>query len=67
MIDSLITSKTRIKLLVKFFLNPNNMAYLRELEGEFGESSNAIRLELNRLEDAQMLQAEMNGKKKFLK
>lgn len=67
MIDSLITSKTRIKLLVKFFLNPNNMAYLRELESEFGESSNAIRLELNRLEEAQMLEAKMNGKKKIFK
>ena len=31
MIDSLIPSKTRIKLLVKFFLNPDVTSYLRGL------------------------------------
>ncbi|MFN5885132.1 MAG: ArsR family transcriptional regulator, partial [Bacteroidota bacterium] len=48
MLDTLITSKTRIKLLLKFFLNGNTSSYLRNLESEFGESSNAIRLELNK-------------------
>ncbi|MFN9583050.1 MAG: ArsR family transcriptional regulator, partial [Bacteroidota bacterium] len=42
MLDTLITSKTRIKLLLKFFLNGQNKAYLRNLEAEFGESSNGI-------------------------
>lgn len=67
MIDALITSKTRIKLLLKFFLNPGNSAYLRGLESEFGESSNAIRLELNRLENANMLNSEVIGNKKLFK
>lgn len=67
MIDALITSKTRIKLLLKFFLNPGNSAYLRGLETEFGESSNAIRLELNRLEAANMLLSEMIGNKRLFK
>jgi len=67
MIDALITSKTRVKLLLKFFLNPGNSAYLRGLESEFGESSNAIRLELNRLEDANMLNSEVHGNKKLFK
>jgi hypothetical protein len=64
-IETLITSKTRIKLLLKFFLNPGNSAYLRGLENEFGESSNAIRLELNRFEEANMLKTEVKGNKKI--
>lgn len=65
MLETLISSKTRIKLLLKFFLNSNTTAYLRSLEGEFGESSNAIRLELNRLEGAGMLSSFLSGNKKM--
>ena len=46
MINTLITSQTRIKLLKKFFLNHSTKAHLRGLESEFGESSNSIRIEL---------------------
>ena len=65
MLQSLITSKTRLKLLLKFFLNKDTKSYLRNLESEFGESTNAIRLELNRLEAAGLLHSEMAGNKKF--
>ncbi len=65
MIETLISSKTRIKLLLKFFLNSETKSYLRSLEAEFGESSNAIRLELNRLEKAGMLSSQMEGNKKM--
>lgn len=65
MLDSLITSKTRVKLLLKFFLNPGNSAHLRGLSTEFGESSNAIRLELNKLEQANMLKSKAEGNKKL--
>ena len=51
MIEVLISSKTRIKLLLKFFLNSNSKAYLRGLEQEFAESTNAIRVELNKFEE----------------
>lgn len=61
MLDSLITSKTRIKLLLKFFSNSSNAAYLRALADEFGESTNAVRVELNRLTDAGLLQSEAVG------
>lgn len=64
MLDSLITSKTRIKLLIKFFLNASMRAYLRGLADEFGESTNAIRLELNRMEEAGLLCSEEEGNKK---
>jgi hypothetical protein len=67
MIDSLITSKTRIKLLLKFFLNSSSRAYLRNLESEFGESTNAIRQELNKLETAGLLKTELKGNKKVFR
>jgi hypothetical protein len=67
MIESLISSKTRIKLLLKFFLNSSTRAYLRGLEDEFGESTNAIRLELNKLEKVGMITSEVEGNKKFFK
>lgn len=65
MLEALITSKTRIKLLLKFFLNSNNTAYLRSLEPEFGESTNAIRHELNRFEKADLLISENKGNRKY--
>jgi predicted nucleotidyltransferase len=65
MISSLITSQTRIKLLRKFFLNGNTRAHLRGLESEFGESTNAIRIELNRLELAGLLNSHRDGNKKI--
>lgn len=67
MIETLISSKTRIKLLLKFFLNSKTTAYLRSLETEFGESSNGIRIELNRLEKAGMLSSESIGNRKYFK
>lgn len=65
MLTTLISSKTRIKLLLKFFLNSNTTAYLRSLEGEFGESSNGIRVELNKFEEAGMLSSTIKGNKKI--
>ena len=65
MIDSLITNKTRIKLLLRFFLKPGMKSYLRGLESEFGESTNAIRLELNRFEEAGLLNSSMDKNKKM--
>ena len=64
MINTLITSQTRIKLLRKFFLNSRTKAHLRGLEAEFGESSNAIRIELNRFEEAGLLHSLRDGNKK---
>ena len=62
MLDSLVTSKTRIKLLLKFFINPGTKAYLRELAKEFGESTNSVRLELNRLTKANLLVSKNRGR-----
>jgi predicted transcriptional regulator len=64
MLDSLITSKTRIKLLTRLFLNSNTYGHLRGLQTEFGESSNAIRLELNRFEQAGLLTSHTEANRK---
>lgn len=67
MLDTIVTSKTRIKLLIKFFLNSATSSYLRDLEQEFGDSTNGIRLELNRFEEAGMLVSRVEGNKKIFK
>lgn len=67
MIEALISSKTRIKLLYKFFLNSNTQSYLRGLEEEFNESTNSIRVELNKFESAGFLTSSTEGNKKLFK
>ena len=57
MLDTLITSQTSINLLIKFFMNPGTRSYLRELASEFGESTNSVRVELNRLSKAKIITA----------
>ena len=52
MLDKLITSKTRLRLLIKFFLNIANEGYLNGLANEFEESTNSVRKELNNLSSA---------------
>lgn len=51
--------------MLKFFLNDSYSSYLRQLESEFGESSNAIRVELNRFEDAGLLRSYTDGNRKY--
>ena len=52
MLNKLITSKTRLRLLIKFFISQANRGYLNGLATEFNESTNSIRKELNHLSDA---------------
>lgn len=56
MLEELITSKTRLRLLVKFFVSQANKGYLNGLASEMGESTNSIRKELNHLYNAGYLQ-----------
>ena len=46
MLGELITSKTRLRLLIKFFISQANRGYLNGLASEMGESTNAIRRSL---------------------
>lgn len=64
MIESIVTSKTRIQILLRFFLNPDRRAYLRELAAEIGESSNAIRVELNHLAKSKLIECTPDGRTK---
>lgn len=65
MLEALISSKTRIKLLLRLFLNPESKSYLRGLAEEFNESTNSVRLELARFENAGMVKSELVGNKKY--
>ena len=56
MLGELITSKTRLRLLIKFFVSQANKGHLNGLATEMGESTNGIRKELNHLEHAGYLQ-----------
>ena len=61
----IISSKTRIKLLIRFFLNPNTRSYLRELAKEFDVSTNSVREELNQLTKTDILKSEKNGRQVY--
>ncbi len=63
--SGLIASKTRIKLLTRFFFNPKIRAYLRELAKELNVSTNAVREELNQLTKTKLLNSEKNGRQVF--
>lgn len=60
--SGLISSKTRVKLLVRFFFNPGTESYLRELAKEFNVSTNAVREELNQLTKTNLLKSQRNGR-----
>jgi predicted DNA-binding transcriptional regulator len=60
--SGIISSKTRIKLLVRFFFNPAIKSYLRELAKEFDLSTNAVREELNQLTKTNLLKSQKNGR-----
>ncbi|MFZ3046059.1 MAG: winged helix-turn-helix domain-containing protein [Desulfatirhabdiaceae bacterium] len=62
LLSGIISSKTRIKLLIRFFFNPETRSYLRELAKEFGVSTNAVREELNQLTETSLLKSERNGR-----
>jgi len=63
MLEALFTSKTRLKLLIKFFVSASNRGYLRGIAEEFNESTNAIRRELNQLSEAGYLLREQQDQK----
>src|SRR6056300_1052709 len=61
----LITSKTSLKLLTRFFLNQSVDGYLQGLSKELDKNTNSIRLELNRLEKAGLLASKTKGRRKL--
>ena len=65
LLGPLITSKTRLKLLTRFFLNQGVDGYLQGLSKELDENTNSIRVELNRLEKAGLLASQTQGRRKL--
>jgi predicted transcriptional regulator len=62
LLTGLISSKTRIKLLIRLFFNPETRSYLRELATEFKVSTNSVREELNQLTHTNLLKSQKNGR-----
>jgi predicted transcriptional regulator len=62
-LSALITSKTRLKLLLKLFSYPEAQGHLRGFAQEFDESTNSVRIELGKLHEAGLIVAEKDGQK----
>jgi hypothetical protein len=59
-IDNIFSGKIRIALLTKLLLNLASKVYLRGLERDLGirVSSNTVRLELNKLQEMHLIEAQ---------
>ena len=65
MLTELFSSKTRINLFLKLFLNPEVSSYLRKLAREFNLTPNALKEELDSLSSAGYLEKELKGQSIF--
>ena len=65
MLQKLFTSKTRVKLLTLFIMNPEREMYIREIARSTKENINAIRRELANLEGIGLLKSERRGNSKY--
>ena len=65
MLQKLFTSKTRVKLLTLFIMNPEREMYIREIARSTKENINAIRRELANLEEIGLLKSERKGNLKY--
>jgi hypothetical protein len=60
--SGLITSKMRIRILMRLFLNPDRNAFLRELTDEFEASPSHIKDELDQMLKVGLLTSKKNGR-----
>lgn len=65
MLEHIVTSKTRRKILTLFFSYPAEFYYLRKIVREIGEEVNAVKRELDILEEAKVLNKERRLNKVF--
>lgn len=65
MLDAIISSKTRIKLLTLFLLNPEREYYVREIVRITGENMNAVRRELANLESFGLIAGTRKGNQQY--
>ena len=62
LLSGIVSSSTRVKLLVRIFANPKASSYLRGLSTELSLSTNSVREELNRLSKAHLVSSFKNGR-----
>lgn len=67
MLEQLLSSRTRVKLLKLFYLNPDQSFFVREMVRKTGEHLNSIRREVANLHSCDLIVEENVGKKKFYK
>ena len=60
--SGLITSKMRVRILMRMFLNPDQPTYLRALATEFGASPSQVREELQNLAGAGLISGTRAGR-----
>jgi hypothetical protein len=65
LLKRLFTSKTRVKLLTLFLLNPEEEYFIRELTRRLDEQINSVRRELDNLKKLGLLKSRMKNRKKF--
>src|SRR3989344_1639648 len=65
MLEDLIISRVRIKILTLFFLNPDKMYHLREIQRQTTEAMNAVRREMQYLHKCGLMTAENRGNRKY--
>lgn len=63
--EAIIGSKSRVKLMTLFLLNPEKRFYLREIARKTEENVNSVRRELKNLEGTGLLRSERVGNLKY--
>ncbi|MBL7159330.1 hypothetical protein ISS85_02565 [Candidatus Microgenomates bacterium] len=65
MLENLIISRVRVKVLTLFLLNPGKIFYVREIVRKVSEEINAVRRELAHLEKAKMVKKEKRANRLY--
>lgn len=65
MLEDIIISKVRVKLLTLFLQNPGKIFHVREITRRIEEEINAVRRELERMEKASMVASEWRQNRRY--
>ncbi len=65
MLEALISSQTRVKILTLLLLNHHHRYYVREIARKTHRNPNAVRRELANLEGIDLIHASMRGQQKY--
>lgn len=65
MLEKLFSSRTRVKILALFMMNPEEDFFIREISRLIEENLNSVRRELQNLEDLGLLKSKKHGNMKF--